>query len=393
MTLAGDERLRMTVAEPGVTRLRFIDSLRGVAAMMVLCTHLLHSTVMDKPLHRILPDELTSLLSLGSKGVQIFFVLSGFVITLSLARLTFDRKVATTFALRRQIRLDPAYWVVLVATLIGLCMERLAGFTVSDPVPGVGNVLINVGYLQALTGQNQIVKVAWTLAIEIQFYLFMLLLLAVASARFIRRSAERLPVAQLAMLPLLLWLTGLSSLTWSIVGETHNNGLWAGRWAGPVWFYFCLGALCALAHLKRLRWTRPLAFGGVIAVSALLSPSGDRAGLLAGVLTAVVIGLCVHRPSAARSLGAPRLLQYLGARSYSIYLVHTLVISPILRAGYKLTADAPGWAVGWTLLGGATAMISAEALYRWVERPSLAFSEQVKRVGASSAFTGLLRRA
>ena len=361
--------------------------------MMVLCTHLLHSTVMDKPLHRILPAPLASLLSLGSKGVQIFFVLSGFVITLSLARLTFDRKVATTFALRRQIRLDPAYWVVLLVTAADLWIERRAGFTVSDPVPGVGNVLINVGYLQALTGQNQIVKVAWTLAIEIQFYLFMLLLLAIASARFIRRSPKRLPVAQLAMLPWLLWLTGLSSLLWSIFGETHKNGLWSGRWAGPVWFYFCLGSLCALAHLKRLRWTRPLTFAGVMAVSASLSTSGDRVGLLAGVVTVIVIGLCLHRPSAARSLGAARLLQYLGARSYSIYLVHTVVISPILRTGYKLTGDSPGWALGWTLLGGIAAMVAAEGLYRWVERPSLAFSEQVKTVGVRNAFTGLLRPA
>jgi exopolysaccharide production protein ExoZ len=393
MTLAGDERLRPMVAEPGGTRLRFIDSLRGVAAMMVLCTHLLHSTVMDKPLHRILPAPLTSLLSLGSKGVQIFFVLSGFVIMLSLARLSFDRKVATTFALRRQIRLDPAYWVVLVATVIDLWVERRAGFTVSDPIPGVGNVLINVGYLQALTGQNQIVKVAWTLAIEIQFYLFLLALLAVANARFVRRSEDRVPVAQLPMLPWLLWLTGLSSLTWSVFGETHNSGLWSGRWAASVWFYFSLGALCSLAHLKRVRWTHPFTFATVMAATALLSISADRSGLLAGVLTAAVAGLCVHRPLAARALGAPRLLQYLGARSYSIYLVHTLVISPIMRAGYKLTAEAPGWALGWTVLGGAAAVVSAEGLYRWVERPSLAFSDQVKVVGARRAFTGLLGRA
>jgi exopolysaccharide production protein ExoZ len=393
MTLAGEEQLRATVAERGATRLRFIDSLRGVAAMMVLCTHLLHSTVMDKPLHRILPSPLTSVLSVGSKGVQIFFVLSGFVITLSLAKLTFDRKVAATFALRRQIRLDPAYWVVLVATVIDLWVERRAGFTVGDPVPGVNNVLINLGYLQALTGQNQIVKVAWTLAIEIQFYLLMLLLLAVASTRFVRRSDERVPVAQLPMLPWFLWLTGLLSLLWSVFGETHNSGLWSGRWAASVWFYFSLGALCALAHLKRLRWTHPFVFAGALAVTASLSSSADRTGLLAGVLTAAVIGLCLHLPSAARSLGAPRLLQYLGARSYSVYLVHSLVISPIMRAGYKLTADAPGWALGWTVLGGAAAMVSAEALYRWVEHPSLAFSEQVKAVGARSAFTGLLRRA
>jgi exopolysaccharide production protein ExoZ len=393
MTLTGDERLRPTVAEPGGARLRFIDSLRGIAAMMVLCTHLLHSTVMDKPLHRILPAPLTSLLSLGSKGVQIFFVLSGFVIMLSLARLTFDRRVAATFALRRQIRLDPAYWVVLVATVVDLWMERRAGFVVSDPIPGVGNVLVNVGYLQALTDQNQIVKVAWTLAIEIQFYLFLLVLLAVANARFTRRSSERVPVAQLALLPRLLWLTGLSSLAWSVLGETHNVALWAGRWAGSVWFYFCLGALCALAHLRRLSWMQPTAFAGLMAVLALLSASSDRTGVLAGVVTAVLIGVCLHRPSAARSLGTPQVLQYLGARSYSIYLVHTLVISPIMRAGYKLTADDRVWALGWTVLGGAAALATAEGLYRWVERPSLAFSNQVKAVGVRRAFAGLWRRA
>jgi exopolysaccharide production protein ExoZ len=393
MTLAGND-VAQQVADASVpTRLRFIDSLRGVAAMMVLCTHLLHSTVMDKPLHRILPGPFTSLLSLGSKGVQIFFVLSGFVIMLSLTRVTFDRRVAATFALRRQIRLDPAYWVVLVVTVIDLWVERRAGYTVGDPVPAANNILVNMGYLQALTQQNQIVKVAWTLAIEIQFYLFLLLLLSVANLPVVRRSAARVVVLQLRALPWLLWATGGASLLWSALGETHNDGLWAGRWAGAVWFYFCFGALCALAHLRACRWMHPFVFGCVIAVSISLPSSPDRAGLIAGLATAATIALSLRRPLIARSLGTPRVLQYLGKRSYSIYLVHTVVISPILRTGYKLTGASPGWALGWTLLGGMAAMAAAEGLYRWVERPSLALAEQVKAVGARSAFTGLVRRA
>jgi exopolysaccharide production protein ExoZ len=391
MTLAGTDVAQQKADSTGPTRLRFIDSLRGIAAMMVLCTHLLHSTVMDKPLHHILPGPLTSLLSLGSKGVQIFFVLSGFVIMLSLARVTLDGRVAATFALRRQIRLDPAYWVVLVVTAADLWIERRAGFTVGDPVPGANNILVNMSYVQALTGQNQIVKVAWTLAIEIQFYLFLLLLLSVANARFVRRTAERVVVVHLRALPWLLWATGGTSLLWSAWGERHNGGLWAGRWAGSVWFYFCFGALCALAHLKSCGWANPFAFGCLIALSSWLPSSLDRAGLIAGLVTAATIAFSLRRPPVARSLGAPRMLQYLGKRSYSIYLVHTVVISPIMRAGYKLTGESPGWALGWTLLGGIAAMVAAEGLYRWVERPSLAFSERVKAVGARRAFRGLVR--
>jgi exopolysaccharide production protein ExoZ len=389
MTLAGNDVVLRKADSSGPIRLPFVDSLRGIAAMMVLCTHLLHSTVMDKPLHHILPDPLTSLLSLGSNGVQIFFVLSGFVIVLSLGRLTFDGRVAATFALRRQIRLDPAYWVVLFVTAADLWIERRVGFTVGDPVPGASNIFVNMGYLQALTGQNQIVKVAWTLAIEIQFYLFLLLLLSVANARIVRRTAARVVVVQLRALPWLLWVTGGASLLWSASGERHNDGLWA----GSVWFYFCFGALCALAHLRACRWMHPFAFGCLIALSSLLPSSLDRAGLIAGLATAATIALGLHRPPIARSLGTPRALQYLGKRSYSIYLVHTVVISPIMRTGYKLTGESPGWALGWTLVGGAAAMVSAEGLYRWVERPSLAFSEQVKAVGARSAFAGLVRPA
>jgi exopolysaccharide production protein ExoZ len=389
MTLAGNDMALQLADRSGPTRLRFIDSLRGVAAMMVLCHHLLHSTVMDKPLQRILPGPFASLLSLGSKGVQIFFVLSGFVIMLSLARVTFDRRVAATFALRRQIRLDPAYWVVLFVTAADLWIERRAGFAVGEPVPRGNNILVNMGYLQALTRQNQIVKVAWTLAIEIQFYLFLLLLVSVANTRVVRRTAARVVVVQLRALPWLLWATGGASLLWSALGERHNDG----QWAGAVWLYFCFGALCALAHLKTCGWANPLAFGCVIAISSFVPSSLDRAGLIAGLATAATIALSLRRPPIARSLGTPRALQHLGKRSYSIYLVHTVVISPILRTGYKLTGDSPGWALGWTLLGGTAAMAAAEALYRWVERPSLAFSEQVKAVGARTAFTRMLRRA
>jgi exopolysaccharide production protein ExoZ len=387
MTLAGNDVARQKAGASGPHRLRFIDSLRGIAAVMVLGTHLLHSTVMDKPLHRILPDPVTSVLSFGSKGVQIFFVLSGFVIMLSLARVTFDRRVAATFALRRQIRLDPAYWVVLLVTVADLWIERRAGFTVADPVPGANNIVVNMGYLQALTGQNQIVKVAWTLAIEIQFYLFLLLLLSIADARIIRRTAQRMVVVHLRALPWLLWVTGGASLLWSALGGRHN----AGRWAGPVWFYFCLGALCALAHLRTVGWAHPFAFGCFIALTSWLPPISDRAGLIAGLATAATVAICLYRPAMARSLGAPRVLQHLGKRSYSIYLVHTVVISPILRTGYKLTGESPGWALGWTLLGGTAAMVAAEGLYRWVEQPSLAFSERVKTIGGRRAFRGLIR--
>ena len=99
-------------------RLRFLDGLRAVAALAVLFHHLYYSSEFDKVFSSALPTWFAAFAEYCARGVQAFFVLSGFVIAYSLRDLRVDRRTAVSFALRRQIRLDPPYWICLAVAVI-----------------------------------------------------------------------------------------------------------------------------------------------------------------------------------------------------------------------------------------------------------------------------------
>ena len=360
--------------------------------MMVVSIHLLFNTVLDEPLHRIIPGPITWLQTHGDKGVQVFFVLSGFVIVLSLMRERFTWSAAKMFALRRQLRLDAVYWVVMAVTIVDLLVERAAGFVVSDPIPGVGTILRNVLYLQGVTGAEQVVHVGWTLAIEIQFYLFMLVLLGLASTKLFancitERSGD--DSAVLPLLPALLWTTGAASLLYSAWVGNYDD-----RRSGVVfWIYFALGRLCAMAYLNRCRWRWPFTLGLLVAGVAVIDLQADKGRLGAGLVTTFVVALGVLRPRLVRRLDSSRMLQYLGSRSYSLYLAHDVVITLVMRAGYKVTGDSPAGALVWMVIATVLALVATEVLFRWVERPSVRFSLKVKHQGFRAALSAVTRRS
>ena len=338
---------------------------------MVLGTHLLHRSVLDATLHRILPHVVTNVLSFGDKGVQVFFVISGFVIVLSLGSAPLTRASALLFAVRRQIRLDPVYWVALLATFCGLLIEKLAGFPLANPLPSMWDLVLNALYVGRRNGHQAIISVSWTLAVEIQFYLFTLVLLGVAGFR--ARQSDHVRRVMLG----LLMASGLASLGVSVASGNFDDR----SSASVYWVYFALGALIAFAHMKRAQWRYPMALGLAMLVACAFDGAADRPRLLTAVATASVLSLGSLRPMLAAALGRPRILQYLGRRSYSLYLAHDLVVSIVMRAGFKLTGTNAGWALGWMMLAAALSFAATEVLYRYVEKPSVACSNRVKRDG------------
>ena len=216
MTLAG-ERVVPSVPTDQSSRLAFVDSLRGLAAVMVLGTHLLHRSVLDASLHRILPHVVTNVLSFGDKGVQVFFVISGFVIVLSLGSAPLTRASALLFALRRQIRLDPVYWVALLATFGGVLIEKRAGFPLANPLPSMWDLVLNALYVGKRSRHEAIMEVSWTLAVEIQFYLFTLVILGIAGFR--ARQSDHLRRVMLG----LLMASGLASLGVSVASGNFDD--------------------------------------------------------------------------------------------------------------------------------------------------------------------------
>ena len=164
---------------PPSGRFLALDGMRGIAALSVLIFHLFWNTANSEWMREQLPDVIDVLTGLLRSGVAIFFVISGFVI----AHTTKDIRpsgAAGRFALRRQIRLDPPYYVtILVILAIEFAQSRIAGL--EGATYTFGDVLINALYLQDILGRPAILAVAWTLCLEVQFYLVVMVVSIVAS--------------------------------------------------------------------------------------------------------------------------------------------------------------------------------------------------------------------
>jgi peptidoglycan/LPS O-acetylase OafA/YrhL len=139
-------------------RLLELDCLRGIAATMVVVFHL------------ALGQSGLAIFNLGSTGVELFFVISGFVIFLTIEKTTSYK----SFLLSRFARLYPAYWACL--TLTTVCII-LWSFLVKTPVvfPQLKDYLVNITMFQYYFKVKDIDDAYWTLIIELLFYVFILI--------------------------------------------------------------------------------------------------------------------------------------------------------------------------------------------------------------------------
>lgn len=341
------------------SRIAGLDFLRSVAVLLVIADH--------SEVGRGWPVALVD----GGLGVEIFFVLSGFLITwLLLAEHAGTGRIALgDFYRRRAARLMPAlYLYIVLGQVLLMAMHKPA------PWEAVVSAALYVGnYYQALTGaQSHYVSHCWSLAVEEQFYLLWPLLL-------------------------MAWLR----LGWSLERALAGSilGLWAlktvlilGFDATDDYVYRALecrtdqlavGALLAvvlrsaqgrqwfeqLSRQRGLLWLLPMA---ILASTTLLHGSVPAKYLLGytiePLLVALLLPLVVLKASgdglAARVLNAP-LVVLTGQVSYGIYLYHPFVIHPVRKAVAGLTGSFTLGVIASMLVLGVIAWAS----FRWFEQP------------------------
>src|SRR4051794_15898753 len=90
-------------------RSTYVDALRGIAAFSVACYHITRYGPLPEPASQIIPGVLQRWFDYGWMGVQVFFVISGFVIAYSVRNARVTPGFLGNYALRRSIRLDPPY--------------------------------------------------------------------------------------------------------------------------------------------------------------------------------------------------------------------------------------------------------------------------------------------
>jgi peptidoglycan/LPS O-acetylase OafA/YrhL len=358
-----DHRDRSRHESHRLPQLPAIDGLRAVAVSAVLLYHLPEAWFPG-----------------GFLGVDVFFVISGFLIT-SLLTVEIHRTGRINlghFWLRRARRLLPAlFFMLVIIVAVSSIFARDALSLLASDLPAVLGYFTNwwlvfhhVSYFQSV-GRPPLVLHLWSLAVEEQFYLLWPLIILLVVGR--RGRTKRIgwvalagAVASSALMALLVQPLNPSRVYFGT--DTHAGGLLLGSAlaiAFPPWSR----SSTVTASARRIMGLMGLAaFAGLVTLMATLNQYGAftyRGGIqLATVLTAVII-LVVTHPAVrgARFLATP-VLQWIGKRSYAIYLWHWPIFE-LTRPGIDVSLS--GWPL--TAVRLALVAVASDLSYRLVEQP------------------------
>lgn len=355
--------------EPTSIRYRNIQGLRAIAALVVVSYHMFQYI---PPMRTHWAEPFFA--AVGGVGVDIFFVISGFIIyhvvQRSIASVDIAGKGTTVyaFAMRRFIRIYPLYWIVFATSCLVLVW---APPTAPPPHEPLLQLLALIDDLP-----NFRVYVAWTLTFEVYFYA------VVALSLFL--------LARHAMTGVMIWFAIVAGAT--VVGFLLP-------WGKPMDFVFCpivleflLGIVVAMLvdrgfqrfHVALLAgafvW---MAVGTWLLRPATFAPRVAHSGMLEAISRTFTLHIVYWGiPAAILLYGMvvlevrqrwimPRVLQYFGNASFSIYLWHAVVFNAVaevfIRFGWVGVASSTGLTALMVAIGIGVGLLS----YRFVEKPLL----------------------
>ena len=320
-------------------RIEIIDPLRGLAALSVAWFHFTNAGALF--------DNVWLRLSgaYGWLGVEIFFVISGFVIPYSLSQTKYRFPMdAVRFVSKRIIRLDPPYIVAIAFTImLWYVSAAVPGFRGSPPHIEPVGLLLHLGYLNAFFGYPWVIPVLWTLAIEFQFYI-----LIATCFPIIAHESSVVRILGIAA------LCG-SAFVFPDGGYAfHYMALFA---LGIATFYKYVGIVSVRTYVLMVA---PIFAAAVFSVGNAIA--------IAGLLTALVVAF-------AR---VPRIasLAFLGSISYSFYLVHIPVGGRVMNLGKRLALSS-GENMVVLLIAFCASVIVAYLMHKLVEVPAQKWSSSL----------------
>jgi peptidoglycan/LPS O-acetylase OafA/YrhL len=351
--------------------IRPLTGVRGLAASLVALYHFwptseIHAAILRNSVGRFY------------LWVDLFFVLSGFVIAFNYAHLFArgaSREAFAVFMIRRFARIYPLYLVMVLVQVV-LALSTQGGFhTLGDPyaayLPDPGpDVLANLLLVQSWGVSESVVGTAWSISTEWAAYLIFPLLAALA---LFTRPRVAVVVATLAI----LLMIGAAQLDLHD-GAYHSGALdaYSGRDIAPLlrcFGDFTLGLFAyRLSHSRSvMAWTASDAVGiGLLIAITIALVAGWRDLAVVALFPPLVLNLSANRGLSARLFGN-RMMVRLGELSYAVYLLHPLLERPSQNlAAWLSDVMPPALAIACAaILIACLLLILSEGAYRWIERP------------------------
>lgn len=322
-----------------------IQYLRGLAAALVVYTHL------DTQIARVSPGARLPWAEIGNWGVDIFFVISGFI--MYVAAIDLDAR-PLNFLVRRAVRIVPLYWAITAAIVV---VATVAPALLSSTSLEANHVLASLLFLPwpnpAYPGLWPVLIPGWTLNYEMYFYL------AVAVGLLAPRRYRVLLTSAIVIGVLVAVQVAQPTTAIAFYGNDIVIEFLFGLLAGHVFTHRRpLGAAVGLILIA-------LSIGSVLGMVGSALPRSLASGLPALLL---VLGSLQFEARARQSVFRPGL--HLGDMSYSLYLTHVIALPMVTAVFSRLGARTgldPSWA--YPVVAALFALLVAAIVYRVVEKP------------------------
>lgn len=351
-------------------RLAGIEALRAVAALMVVFYHLV-----ELPKFQI-PESIGIIKTHFGFGVPLFYALSGFVLAFGYAEKLHDRPSVLHYLLRRLFRIAPLFYSMLAAWMALMWFKY-------GKLESLSDVFLNAMFLFGLVpGKHEgIVWAGWSIGIEMQFYLVFPVLVTLVAGAMSGSLAWLIAAFTSAAAYKALEAAGMGSYAYMNL-ITHLPFFIAGLLAYRLW------ERSDFRH-SRLKGALLLLGAAVATVAMLRSPAIYLAlfevrwidlhrNAWALVFIAVILGVCYW----PQRLLVNRVTTFLGKISFSLYLLHPLLIFSLMELGvYDSVFEfaGPGWRGGTVVvLITLGLLVSASAVtFRVIELPGMAYGKRL----------------
>ena len=323
-----------------------LDAIRGIAALMVV---LYHYTDRYGEIYEYAIDPVFRF-NLGQHGVQLFFMVSGFVIFLTL-----DKTVhVADFIVSRLSRLYPAYWFSVALTFTVVHFFSLPGRAVD-----LQSAIINLTMLQKWFGVSNVDGVYWTLAVELSFYLIMVVL-------FLTKQIQRIELISF------MWLCGI---IFSQYLERHQSVHIPGRIELILLLKYGHLFIAGMMYYKIMHSKQVSRY--FILFLALFTEYYLHGYLVIVIaMYFAIFFLFVHGYLA---ILAVKPLIFLGTISYSLYLIHQNIGYVIIQ---KLEAHNLANSISIIFVPIVVSIMIASLMQIFIERPMLLFVRAHWKEGA-----------